>query len=639
MNSIAATQSRVGLLHKFQTHREIIFSIIGGLFLLFAFIADRNEATFVTLVLYLLSYGIAGYSKAKEGLLDLVQNRSLNVEILMIIAALGAASIGYFHEGAILIFIFSLSGALETYSLQKSERDLSKLIQLAPEEAHRYNEDGSLMTIPVDELRIGDRILIKNGERVPADGIVRNGTSAIDESAITGESLPVDKAAGDEVFNGTMNGNGSIIVEVKKDNQDSLFQKMIRLVQEAKSSRPPSQQLIEKIEGPYVMTVLIVVALMLTIPPFIFGTDFEQTFYRAMVLLVVASPCAVVASIMPALLSGISASAKRGVLVKGGIHLEQFAKAKAVAFDKTGTITKGKPVVTDFIVTEGHQEEDILDHLVTVEKQSSHPLAQAIVNYGETRSISGQQTITHTQDVTGHGVKAVINQHEWYIGNLGLMKKMGETDIIPEKIDAKRKVLQNEGKTVMYVGYNGDIVGLIAVKDQIRPEAKALIAELNKKGVKTIMITGDNEQTAQTISKEAGLSEWVSECLPEQKVSEVEKLTKKYDVVAMVGDGVNDAPAIAKAHIGIAMGSGTDVAIETADLVLTNNQLKNIASTFKLSRKLNRIIKQNLIFSVAVILILIVTNFMQQLTLPLGVIGHEGSTILVILNGLRLLKN
>ncbi|MDV2583201.1 heavy metal translocating P-type ATPase [Alkalibacillus haloalkaliphilus] len=618
-------------------HREIIMASLGGLLLVVAFLSESWGSPALTAVLYILTYAVGGYFKAKEGVLDLVHDRTLNVEILMIIAALGAASIGYWHEGAILIFIFSVSGALETYANQRSERDLSKLIQLAPDEANKLGDDDSVTQVRLDDLKIGDRVLVKNGERIPVDGVILSGHSSVDESTITGESLPVDKKEQDEVYNGTINGAGSLVVKVTKENKDSLFQKMIRLVEEAKENRPPSQQLIEKIEGPYVITVLVIVGIML-ISPLIFGFNFEETFYRAMVLLVVASPCAVVASIMPTLLSAISTGARKGVLMKGGMYLEQLSKMKAVAFDKTGTITKGEPVVTDFYVTNGVDRVDVLNQVVAIERQSNHPIAEAIVAYGEKQNVESGPDVDWTEGLTGHGVKAVVQDETWYIGNEQLVSKILSGDELPEEIEERKSALQNEGKTIMFIVQGSKVTGVMAVKDEIRPEAKALIQSLNDRGIKTIMITGDHEQTARKISEEAGIKEWIAQCLPEEKVHQVDDLRKQYGSVAMVGDGVNDAPAMAKADIGIAMGSGTDVAIETSDMVLMNSELQNINLSFNLSSRLNRIVKQNLVFSISVILLLIVANFSQNLTLPYGVIAHEGSTILVILNGLRMLK-
>lgn len=628
-------------------HRELVFSIAGGLFLLAAYVLERWElaAGSVILLLYILSYAVGGYYKTKEGISDLVQDRSLNVEILMILAAIGAASIGYWGEGAILIFIFSLSGALETYTWQKSERDLSRLVELAPNEATVLDEDDNVHVVSVEDVLVGDRVLIRPGERIPVDGIVLSGETSVDESTITGESLPVVKSQSDEVFNGTMNGKGSMTVQVTKRNADSLFQKMIQLVHQAKSERPPTQQWIEKVEGPYVIIVLSFVALMIVIPFFLLGWNFQDTFYRAMVLLVVASPCAVVASVMPALLSAISTGARNGILMKGGVFLEQLSKADAIAFDKTGTITSGNPEVTDFHMAETVGELEFFAAVTAIERQANHPLARALVEFCEKHVDGLLPEVSSIQDVTGYGVAASLDNHgeegndnavRWTIGSIGFMER--ERDSVGNEWVENQEKWQAEGKTVVYVSRDNEVVGSFAIKDQIRETAKRTLTELHALGIKTIMITGDHEATAASIAKEAGVDDWISESLPEQKVREIERLKEKYASVIMVGDGVNDAPALAKADIGIAMGSGTDVAIDTADLVLMKSELDKIRLSLRLSQRMNRIIKQNLVFSVSVILLLIAANFAQSLTLPLGVIGHEGSTILVILNGLRLLK-
>ncbi|MCD8510649.1 MAG: cadmium-translocating P-type ATPase [Bacillus sp. (in: Bacteria)] len=628
-------------------HRELVFSIAGGLFLLVAYVLERWDLASgsIVLLMYILSYAVGGYYKTKEGITDLVSDRSLNVEILMILAAIGAASIGYWGEGAILIFIFSMSGALETYTWQKSERDLSRLVELAPNEATVLDDDDTFHVISIEDVEVGDRVLIRPGERIPVDGIVLTGETTVDESTITGESLPVAKTDGGEVFNGTMNGKGSMTVKVTKRNSDSLFQKMIQLVQQAKSERPPTQQWIEKVEGPYVIVVLSFVALMVIVPYFFLGWNFQDTFYRAMVLLVVASPCAVVASVMPALLSAISTGARNGILMKGGVFLEQLSKADAIAFDKTGTITTGNPEVTDYNVADSVDEMEFFAAVTAIERQANHPLATALVEFCEKQVDGLLPEVSSIQDITGYGVAASLDNSEtegedhavdWTIGSVGFMER--DRDRLADWWVEKQKKWQAEGKTVVYVARNGEVVGSFAIKDQIRETAKETLAELHKLGIKTIMITGDHEATAASIAREAGVDDWISESLPEQKVQEVEKLKEKYASVIMVGDGVNDAPALAKADIGIAMGSGTDVAIDTADLVLMKSELDKIRLSLRLSQRMNRIIKQNLVFSVSVILLLIAANFAQTLTLPLGVIGHEGSTILVILNGLRLLK-
>lgn len=612
-------------------HRELLFALFGGVFLLLAYVLPSPS---LTLLLYILSYTVGGFYKAKEGITDLLEERSFNVEILMILAALGAASIGFWSEGAILIFIFAVSGALETYTLQKSEKDLSNLAALAPMEALLLSENGESMLVPVERLRLGDLILVRGGDRIPADGVVHQGFSAVDEATITGEAVPVEKKNGDTVYNGTMNGNGTLQVEVRKENKDSLFQKMIQLVEQAKTSRPPSQKLIERIEGPYVIVVLSTVAMMMLVPPVFFNAPVQETFYRAMILLVVASPCAVVASVMPALLSGVSTSARNGLLMKGGVPLEQLIKMKVVALDKTGTLTQGKPAVTDIhLEKDAENKQRLLAIAAGIEAQSSHPLAKAIVEYAEEYT-DVKAKVTSMQNKPGLGIEARVDENLWLIGNEKLMQQQAWS----REAEAVQREWKLTGHTVIYITKNNIPQAIIALKDSIRPEAAALIAELKRRDILPVMITGDNEDTARAIAKETGLDHWISSCLPEQKMKEIERLRDEYGSIAMVGDGVNDAPAMAKANIGIAMGSGTDVAIDAADMVLMKSELSKIRLAFRLSGRLQKVIMQNLIFSAAVILTLIAANFAQQITLPLGVIGHEGSTILVILNGLRLLK-
>ncbi|ADI00400.1 heavy metal translocating P-type ATPase [Salisediminibacterium selenitireducens] len=617
-------------------HKELLFAGAGGLFLVAGFIMDRMDASAVAIVLFLLAYTIGGYYKAKEGVTDLVMDRRLNAEILMMLAAIGAASIGYWEEGAILIFIFSVSGALETYTMQKSEKDLSSLLSMAPDTALVIGENGDLIPTPLDDVQIGDRVMIRSNERIPVDSTVISGTSAVDESALTGEAVPVEKSSGSKLFNGAMNGNGTLTAEVTRRNEDSLFQKMISLVKQAKAERPETQRWIERIEGPYVISVLLATVLLFSVPYLFLDWAFTDAFYRAMVLLVVASPCAIVASVMPAMLSAISTGARNGVLMKGGVFMEQLSKANVIAFDKTGTITEGTPKVTDFHCPS--DEQNILAAVLAVEQQSNHPLAKALVTYAEdnlqSREVPAPESV---DDLTGFGVKSRIAGSDWHIGSLSLMKQLGAEHLDANATDTIAS-WQSEGKTIVCAAKNGTFAAAFAIKDQIRPGVMETLAILHKNGIDTVMITGDQEQTAKVIAEEAGVSSWFSESLPEDKVNEVARLKERYDSVIMVGDGVNDAPALAKADIGIAMGSGTDVAIDTADLVLMKNDLSKIDLSVTLSKRMNRIIIQNLIFSISVILVLITANFFQSLTLPLGVIGHEVSTILVILNGLRLLK-
>lgn len=623
----------VNLIEKIKEHSELIAALLSGVLIVIAWRLGVSSLETASIIMYVIAFAVGGFAKAKEGIIDTIENKELNVEILMILAAIGSSIIGYWTEGAVLIFIFAVSGAMETYAMNKSHREISALMNLQPEEAWLVKDSAEPVKVAVSTLNPGDILFIKPGERVPADGKIIKGMSAIDEAAISGESIPVSKTVGDEVFAGTVNMNGAITMEMTKPNSETLFQKIITLVQSAQSEKSPSQQFIERFEGTYVKGVLIAVVLMMILPPFLLEWDWTTTFYRAMVLLVVASPCALVASIMPATLSSISNGAKHGILFKGGLHLENLSVLRAIAMDKTGTLTQGKPVVTDFIVREGLDQRKILGDLTAIESQSNHPLAQAITLFAKGQGIDN---VPHAEieDVPGWGIKATIDGIHYIVGKPDFVGR-GEADRFANNI---ANTLADEGKTVIFIKDDQGIAALAALKDTVREEAKQAIALLKELGIETIMLTGDNEKTAKVIAKEAGVTEYVAECLPETKVNEIKKYMDKYKFVGMVGDGINDAPALATATTGIAMGEGTDVALETADLVLMKNDLSKIAYAVKLSRRMQRIVKQNVIFSISVITLLIISNFLQAVDLPLGVIGHEGSTILVILNGLRMLK-
>lgn len=623
----------VSLFEKIKPHFELIAALFSGLLILIGWILGENEWQTSSVLIYLAAYIIGGYAKAKEGIEETIANKELNVEMLMVLAAVGSAIIGYWTEGAILIFIFALSGALETYTMNKSHKEISALMDLQPEEAVRLI-NGVEEKVSVAQLQVGDIILIKPGERVPSDGKIVDGYTNLDEAAITGESIPVGKSLNDEVFAGTVNLRGTISVEVTKPNSETLFQKIIALVQTAQSEKSPSQQFIERFEGRYVKTVLIVVGLMLFVPHFALGWSWTETFYRAMILLVVASPCALVASIMPATLSAISNGARHGILFKGGVHLENLGNLQAIAFDKTGTLTRGKPEVTDVIVREDMTEEELLLHVASIENYSNHPLASSIVRFAASK-VKELVKPENMEDIAGFGVQARINDSLWKVGKAEFVGR-SEAEQFENGIAV---TLAEMGKTVVFAKDEKGIAGVITLKDIVRDETVNAIQSLKKENIHTVMLTGDSEKTAAAIASESGIDMYISECLPETKVDEMKRLKEKFSTVAMVGDGINDAPALATATVGIAMGEGTDVALETADVVLMKNDLPKIAEAVKLSKKMNRIIKQNIIFSIAGIMLLIISNFLQVLALPMGVIGHEGSTILVILNSLRLLRS
>ncbi|MGM0836488.1 MAG: heavy metal translocating P-type ATPase [Bacillota bacterium] len=627
------SQKENNLIELMKTHIELVFALISGVLIFAGWLLLKLDSSTIAAPIFVLAYLIGGYFKAKEGLEDTIAEKELNVEMLMIIAAIGAAIIGYWMEGAILIFIFALSGALETYTMNRSQKEISALMGIQPEEAVRIKGDTE-ERIHISKVEIGDHLLVKPGERIPSDGKIVSGESAIDEAAITGESIPLEKQKGDTVYAGTMNVNGSIVLEVTKPASETLFQKIINLVQNAQSEKSPSQQFMERFEGPYVKIVLLVVGLMMILPHFLLGWSWNETFYRAMILLVVASPCALVASIMPATLSAISNGARKGILFKGGVHLENLSHLKAIAFDKTGTLTKGKPEVTDVLVREDIDKKDFLFSVGSIESYSNHPLAQAITAYARKNSEQPLQRPEQLDDKAGWGVTGTIHQKKWMVGKAAFVGK----DTALSFSNGAAESLAREGKTVVYVKDENGIVGLIALKDVIRKETVEAIKRLQALDVQAIMLTGDSRSTAAAIAGEAAIKRYIAECLPEKKVESVKELKGEYSSVAMVGDGINDAPALATANVGIAMGEGTDVALETADVVLMKNDLLKISEAIELSKRMNRIIKQNVIFSITVIMLLICSNFFQAIDLPFGVIGHEGSTILVILNGLRLLR-
>ncbi|MBP1948139.1 heavy metal translocating P-type ATPase [Virgibacillus litoralis] len=618
---------------RFIVHIELIAALFSGLLILITWSLEDSISATAWVILHLIAFVIGGYAKAKEGIQETIANKDLNVEMLMIFAAIGSASIGYWTEGAILIFIFALSGALETYTLKKSDKAISSLMDLQPEQALRI-KNGQEKIVPVSELKVDDIILVRAGERIPADGEIVKGETSIDESAITGESVPVSKIDSNDVFAGTVALDGSISIKITKHADETLFQKIIQLVQSAQEEKSPSQLFIERFEGTYVKVVLAAVAIMMFLPYFIFGWSLSESIYRAMILLVVASPCALVASIMPATLSAISNSAKSGVLFKGGVHVENLSHIKAIAFDKTGTLTNGTPEVTDTYVHTKWEKEKVLAIAGAIEKESIHPLAKAIYAYSTDYTNVHDLNIHHVTTVSGNGVSAYVNDEKWEIGKAGFVGEKAAFNFQ----GGIAKQLAEQGKTIVFVKANDEIVALYALKDTIRDNTKQAIKTLKKHGVHTIMLTGDNETTAKAIAAEAGIDHYIAECLPDEKVNHVKQLRTDYENVAMVGDGINDAPALASANLGIAMGKGTDVALETADVVLMKNDLSKITNAINLSGRMNRIVKQNVVFSLSVILLLIASNFLQIVDLPLGVIGHEGSTILVILNGLRLLK-
>lgn len=601
-----------------------------------AWLFERAGAMPAAVPLYILGFISGGYISARDGLATLIKERDLDVDLLMVVAAIGAASIGYWVDGAVLIIIFALSGTLEGYAFRRTGRDVAALMKARPETATLL-KDGREEQVAVETLLPGDVVLIKAGERLPADGVVVEGYSAVDESAITGESIPAEKAPGSAVYAGSINGQGSLKVQVTEAAEASLIARLVQLVQQAQHEKPPTQQFLERFERRYARWVIAGAALAAALPPLLLGWSWNAALYRAMIFLVVASPCALVASMMPAVLSSVSNGARNGILFKGGSHVETLGGVKAIAFDKTGTITTGRPVVTDILPKEGASEKEALQTAASLERRSEHPLAKAIVAAADERGLELEEP-SETEEIPGFGLRGRLAGRRWFLGRRALLQQEG----VELNAAAARAVerLEAEGKTVVVLASGRGAEAVIALQDTLRPGLEKRIEELRRLGVEHIaLLTGDTRRSGEAIARQAGCDEAHTELLPEDKVHIVKELAERFGSVAMVGDGVNDAPALAAASVGVAMGgAGSDAALETADVVLVADDLAKLPYAIALGRRTRRVVRQNIAFSLSVIALLMAANFLELLTLPMGVVGHEGSTILVILNGLRLLR-
>ncbi|WP_314067743.1 heavy metal translocating P-type ATPase [uncultured Vagococcus sp.] len=583
--------------------------------------------------LYVLAMLMSGYHIIEEGISDTIVSTKAqgkftpNVHILMTLAAFGASLIGDFQEGALLIVIFASAHFLEEYAEGKSKREITNLMKMNPTEARLIQDDGSTKIVEVTALGIGDHLKVLNGDQIPTDGVILSGYSAIDESSINGESMPREKTVGDDVFGSTINGNGTFTMEVTKDSQDTLFSKILQLVNQSQSNLTKTGTKIQQLEPLYVKSVLMIVPLFILMMPFIMGWSWYESFYRGMVFLTVASPCALAASAVPATLSAISNLAKKGVLFKGGSYLSNLADVQAVAFDKTGTLTAGKPQVTDYFFSDGTQEQRYTDIIVAMERTANHPLANAILAKFSNET---EMNLEVKNDIG----KGLVSQVEGRVYRIG--KPESFTDVTQAMTDLNHRYSE-EGKTVVYFSENEQVVGLIAMMDVPNEHAKEVISYLKSQQIHTTMITGDSEKTGQAIGKQLGMDEIIGNVLPENKSAIVADQQVKYGVVAMLGDGVNDAPALVNADIGIAMGDGTDVAMDVADAVLMNNDLTKLSYAHKVAKRLDKIVWQNVYFAMAVVVFLVILNIFGKMNLPIGILVHEGSTLVVIFNGLRLL--
>ncbi len=584
-----------------------------------------------------LFYGIAvivgGYYPAKMGLIAL-KTLTPNIRTLMVVGALGALILGLWGEAALLVLIYSLGDVLEAYATDRVRGAVRALMGLAPKDA-AVRRNGEMITLAVEEIGIGDTIIVKPGERIPLDGEVISGNSSVDQAPITGESIPVSKIPGDEVFAGSINQRGSLEVRVSKPFQDTTLGRIIHYVEEAESRKSGYQRFGETFGRYYTPFMFVLAIVVMILPAIIFG-NFSGWFYRGLVVLVVSCSCGIALSIPVSVVAAIANAARHGVLIKGGVYLEIAGNVKAIAFDKTGSLTAGRPVVTDVIPFGDVTEESVLSLASSVESHSEHVLSDAIISRAKEKGISVQD-ISGFEAFPGVGARALVDGKPYCVGSKMLCADLGITTIGAEE---KIKQLEEEGKTLIFVTGPDELLGIIAIRDEIRPEAEGALKRLKEMGVASlVMLTGDNEHVAQVMAEKAGIDEYVSRLLPEDKVKAISGLKREHGVVAMVGDGVNDAPAMIESDLGIAMGAaGTDVAIETGDIVLMSDDLSKIPYVLNLSRRAVNNIRQNIVISLIIIGFLVPVALIGWIGLVPGILINEVGGLLVIINGLRLLR-
>ena len=634
MKMIKEQQSQESHSHDHGKMPVVLYFI--GLALALTALFLNDEYSLLKNILFSIASVSAGFHViVLEGIGETVENTKKqrrftpNSHILMGLAALGASLMGDFWEGTLLILIFCGAHFLEDYAEGRSRREITKLLEMNPTTARLIMADGNTKIVDVSELKVGDQLQVLNGDQVPIDGVILSGTTSIDESSINGESIPKEKSKGDGVFGSTINGTGTFIMEVTKENKDTVFSKILQLVNQNQDNQTKAASIIQKFEPKYVTLVLVVIPLVMVLSPILFDLTWSESIYRGLVLLVAASPCALAAATVSVTLSATSNLAKKGVLSKGSTYLSQFANIDAIAFDKTGTLTNGKPEVTNYYFADYVNEEKIIDIIVALEKESNHPLANAILEKFEAKN---KIDIEVTNQI-GIGLTGNYNQKTYRIG------KPTSFEGVSDEYTLLNNEWATEGKTVVYVAENEEVIGLIALMDIPNEHARATIDYFKKLGIHTTLITGDSEMTGKAVGEQLGIDEIIANVMPEDKSRIIDEQKGKYGVTAMVGDGVNDAPALVNADVGIAMGDGTDVAVEVSDLVLMQNNLTRLTQSHKISKKMNRVIWQNIVFSMAVVVFLVIVSLLGLTDIAISVIIHEGSTLVVIFNGLRLLTS
>lgn len=610
------------------------YVVLSGVLLGFGFIGSfTGLPPLLSTILYAIAMVISG-AKPVRSAFYAIKSRSLDMNVLMSAAAIGAAIIGEWFEGATVVWLFAIGNYLQNRSIERTRNSIRNLMDLAPAEAW-IKEGTKISKVSVEEVSVGDIIVVKPGEKISLDGEIILGESSINQAPITGESIPVDKTIGDAVYAGTINEHGSLDIKVTKLAEDTTISKIIQLVEEAQEKKAPTEAFVDKFASIYTPIVFIVALVMIVLPPLLGLGAWGEWFYKGLELLVVACPCALVISTPVAIVSAIGNAAKNGVLIKGGTFLEKAGAITAIAFDKTGTLTEGKPKVTE-IKTFNDSEEELLSIALTLEEYSTHPIAKSIVNHANDKGIISKNGDSF-KSIVGKGVQATIQEETYYAGNLKLFEDL---QVSLENVFVHVQEIQSKGKSVVIIGTQQRIMGIIAVSDTIRETSATALNALKQSGVKqTVMLTGDNEGTAKLIASESNINRYFAELLPEDKVNAVRQLQNEGHKVAMVGDGINDAPALATADLGIAMGgAGTDTAMETADIILMADNLEKLPHTMKLSKKALRIIKQNIWFSIIIKVAALALIFPGYLTLWMAVLSDTGAALIVILNSIRLLK-
>ncbi|NLC55160.1 MAG: heavy metal translocating P-type ATPase [Erysipelothrix sp.] len=633
MEEIKKQQTQQGCNHNHGKMPVVLYFV--GLLLAISGLFLTRSNTFLANVLFSLASISAGYHVIiLAGVGSTIKNSKLkgkftpNSHILMGIAALGASLIGSFWEGALLILIFSGAHFLEEFAEGRSKREITNLLKMNPTTARLIVANNEIKIVEVNDLKIGDRLQVLNGDQVPIDGVILSGSTSIDESSINGESIPKEKSKGDVVFGSTINGTGTFTMEVTKENKDTVFAKILQLVNQNQDNQTRASSIIQRFMPNYVKSVLLATALVILFGPLIFGWTWSKSIYIGLVLLVGASPCALAAATVSVTLSATSNLASRGVLSRGSTYLSQLGEIKAISFDKTGTLTVGKPKVTNYHFDETVNNQELIDIIVALERESNHPLANAILEKFEAKN----DLYIKVENQIGEGLKGIYENNTYRIGKpTSFTSVKSEYELLNEEYSL-------DGNTVVYVSKNDVVVGMIALMDVASEYAKETIDYFNQAGIVTTLITGDSKMTGQAVGRQLGIDHVLANVMPQDKSDIIEKQKETYGTTAMVGDGVNDAPALVIADIGIAMGDGTDVAVDVSDIVLMQSDLTRLVKAHEIALKMNKIIYQNIIFSMAVVAFLVIVTLLGLSNISISVVVHEGSTIVVILNGLRLLK-